>query len=219
MIACESTWPSLRPGWYSASKACAAEWNGLRPGHLYQARRGTAGHAAGEDAPCHPAVRATQEERKTRSKCFSSLDPRPYPLESFFPRHSLDVAQPSKAPRARSAAAGALLPAPSAAGGPTNGSAAARTMMRCRGPQPELELKTVTLLYIFRGCARCGQRRTGLFRVTIARMEACSSGRSTEGKQQGIQVVVAAAVSLVLKAAGPRPPSMSSVHGHAGQTC
>ena len=44
----------------------------------------------------------------------------------------------------------------------------------------------------FRGCARCGQRRTGLFRVTIARSEACSSGRSTEAKQQAIQVVVAA---------------------------
>ena len=36
-------------------------------------------------------------------------------------------------------------------------------------------------------------------------MEACSSGRSTEGKQQAIQVVVSAAVSVVLKAAEPRP--------------
>ena len=53
-----------------------------------------------------------------------------------------------------------------------------------------------------------------LFRFTIARIEACSSGRSTEGKQQAIQVVVAAAVSVVLKAAGPRPPSMQ---GHAGK--
>ena len=51
---------------------------------------------------------------------------------------------------------------------------------------------------LFRGCTRCGQRRTGLFRVTMARMEAWSSGRSTEGKQQAIQVVVAAAMSVVL---------------------